>query len=302
MYSNIHLLQANIGMWLDHQTSLQRWLVSMWAFFLARDPEFFRKNAEVKTYIEYIKSESPDILYLSEVCGTEQRDFLCDCLEADGYAIHVEKWFELWSMEAESHRFLYHIMATRSQFQHRMTRFQYRQDRLMRYFRGINWLGKSLPKTREKVSTILDGSGSHYNIDGIEIGLIHSHADISTISVQELAASLYATEWEKQILIWDVNMGVSSMENILANKNPWLKRVITGKTYPYYFDEAGQWIFTQTIRNLMKKQMLPMPDQAYVNPWIHIVSKKNLWPQDTGLRTDHSVNHFYIRITSPLSP
>ena len=40
----------------------------MGAFFLARNPDFFRKNAEVESYIEYIIKESPDICYLTEVC------------------------------------------------------------------------------------------------------------------------------------------------------------------------------------------------------------------------------------------
>lgn len=95
MTLGIHILQANIWMGLDHQKSLKKWIQSMGAFFLARNPDFFRKNAEVESYIEYIIKESPDICYLTEVCWVEQRDMLVSSLERSWYRTHSIEGFEL---------------------------------------------------------------------------------------------------------------------------------------------------------------------------------------------------------------
>lgn len=110
----VHLLESNIGMGLDHQSSAYDIYRSSMGFFLAKNPEIFRKYAEVQSYCRYIEKQNPDVVFLTEVCGEDQKDEICSFLESRGYGIHCMKAFELHNMDAESHRFLYNIIASKT--------------------------------------------------------------------------------------------------------------------------------------------------------------------------------------------
>ena len=84
------------------------------AFYLTKDPEIFRKHAEVQSYCEYIRRQSSDIVFLTEVCGEDQKNDICNFLESQGYQLQLMRAFELHNMDAESHRFLYNIIAARA--------------------------------------------------------------------------------------------------------------------------------------------------------------------------------------------
>jgi hypothetical protein len=110
----VHLLESNIGMGLDHQSSAYDIYRSSMGFFLAKDPEIFRKYAEVQSYCRYIEKQNPDVVFLTEVCGEDQKDDICDFLESKGYHLQFMRAFELHNMDAESHRFLYNIIAAKT--------------------------------------------------------------------------------------------------------------------------------------------------------------------------------------------
>ena len=295
--SQVHLMQANIGMWLNHQDSLKQWLTSMWAYFLASNPDFFRKNAEVQSYIKYISKNNPDILYLTEVCWVDQMEEISNKLLSKGYRIHVTKWFELWNMDLESHRYLSHIMATRSDFHHKKTIHQVTMNNGIRFMKWKNGLWKNIPNINNQVNAILDWGGSHYQIDGIEIGFMHAHANDTTLVFSELLESI-RTDNSNQILAWDMNMSIDKAK-ILANTiNPGLQLLETNKTYPYYFESSKDWIVESAIRSIMNKQFLSHPDQLFHSSWIKVLENQILWPKLTCLKTDHSVNHFKIHISS----
>lgn len=294
-FNTMHIIQANIGMWLDHQRSLWKGFQSMGAYFLSAYPEFFRKNAEVQSYINYIKKENPDVVYLTEVCWVEQRDALLNALEQDWYATHVIEWFELWNMQEDSYKYLYHIMGSKIPFQHRQTIQQYTSNKVIRFLKRNNGIGKESPLQATQVNAILDGGGSRYTIWDIEIGLMHAHA------MDKIDVFTWLTQWLKQsresrVLIGDMNMQIWSSERIMNQLDPDLKRVGTERTYPYYFTQNSGGIFTQAINRQMVSKFLSHPDQAFVNPTsIELIGQKTLGPKETWLKTDHAVNHYRLR-------
>lgn len=291
-------MQANIGMWLNHQDSLKQWLTSMWAYFLASNPDFFRKNAEVQSYIKYISKNNPDIVYLTEVCWIDQMELLSDYLIGMGYNIHVSKWFELWNMDHESHRYLYHIMATKSDFNHKKTIHQFTMNTGIRFMKWKNGLWKNIPDLNNQVHSILDGSWSHYQIDGIEIGFMHAHANDSTGVFKGLLSSLRDSNNANQILSWDMNMSVDKAKILTDTINPELQLLETDKTYPYYFQSFKKWIITSLIDGMMQKHFLSHPDQFYSSSDIQVLENNILWPITTQLKTDHSINHFRFQVSS----
>ena len=295
--SQIHILQANIGMWLNHQDSLKQWLTSMWAYFLANDPNFFRKHTEVQSYIKYISKNSPDILYLTEVCWSDQMEEISNRLLTMGYRLHVIKWFELWNMDHESHRFLYHIMATKSDFNHKKTIHQFTMNHGIRFMKWKNGLWKANPNINTQVNSILDWGGSHYQIDGIEIGFMHAHANDTTAVFSGLLDTLW-TNKSNQILAWDMNMSIARAKFIVDSINPELSLLETSNTYPYYFSSLKKWIIESAIRWIMTKNFLSHPDQFFHTSWIKISESQILWPEVTWLKTDHTINHFKFRTLS----
>ena len=287
-------------MGLDHQNSIIQWLESAGSFFLAKNPDFFRKNAEVWSYIDYIVKENPDIIYITELCGVEQRDMLIEWLEKLHYTLHIEKWFELWNMQSESHRYLYHIMWSRYEYTHHETFTQYRNDRVSRYLKSRNYFSQSESTIQDKITAILDGSGSHYRIGDIEIGLLHSHGDYSKEVPDKITNSLWKNPSNHQILIWDVNMSPLSMQKIITDNNVSLERIETKRTYPYVL-EKNIWILSRAIQSIAQKVVLPYPDQAYIGPTVRMENVRNLWPKETWLNTDHSINHYILKTTSQSS-
>lgn len=296
--SKIHLLQANIGMWLNHQDSLKNSLKSMWSYFLANDPNFFRKHAEVQSYIKYIQKNNPDILYLTEVCWVEQMEEISSALIAMNYNEHIIKWFELWNMDHESHRFLYHIMATKSDFIHKKTIHQFTMNSGIRFMKWKNWLWKSTPSINSQVNSILDWGWSHYQIDWIEMGFMHAHANDSTDVFSGLLNNLYFEGRTSQLLVWDMNMDTNKAKTLVKSTNPDLMLFETIKTYPYYFEAFREWIFESAIRSIMKKKFLSHPDQLYYGSEIQILEHQILWPESTWLKTDHSINQFKFQTSS----
>jgi hypothetical protein len=294
-YIYMHLMQANIGMWLDHQKSLSHWFQAMGAFFLAKNPDFFRKNAEVSSYADYINKQDPDIVYLTEVCWMEQRDLLVSALEHYRYKTHVIEGFELWNMQEESHKYLYHIMGSRLDFEHLQTESQYTSNRLIRFLKWRHQFWKKSPNLATKVTGILDGGGSRYSIWGIEIWLMHAHAMDTTTVFQNLAQWFTNSKNQKQIFAWDMNMQTEISEKMLSGIESNLKRIRTERTYPYYFSQAKQGIFTGIINKHMLSWLLPYPDQVFVNPLGTNISQiKTVGPNITWLKTDHAVNHVYL--------
>ncbi len=270
----------------------------MWAYFLTSNPDFFRKNSEIQPYVNYIKNEAPDILYLTEICGAEQCDSIRESLERMGYKTHTIKGFELWNMQDASHRYLYHIMGAKWDFTHNSTIQQYTTNPLIRFMKRKNSLWKWTTTRNEQVSAILDGWGSRYTIGDTEIGLLHAHATDTTDVFEWIASGLGQSKRVIQVLMGDVNMKTSSSDRIVELSNLHLKRVETKKTHPYYFSQSWWWIFTQAIYSLMQKNLLSHPDQIFINSWVQVMSQKTLWPNETGLKSDHAVNHLIYRTTS----
>lgn len=294
----MHILQANIWMWLDHQKSFGSWLQSMWAFFLARNPDFFRKNAEVESYLKYIDWENPDVVYLTEVCWIEQRDLLISGLNTLWYKTHTIEWFELWNMQVDSHRYLYHIMGSRIDFEHHQTVQQYTSNNVIKFLKRNTGLWSKNPTTRDYVSSILDWGGSRYSIWGIDVGLIHAHAMDSTHVFRWLMQWLASSGSSSQVMIWDMNMNTEWSERLANEVHSDMKRIDTNRTYPYYFSNIeNPWILTRTIQNSMISRFLPYPDQAFINPiGTKCIETNNFWATQTWLKTDHSVNHFHIEV------
>lgn len=267
----------------------------MRAFFLARNPDFFRKNAEVESYIDYIKKENPDVCYLTEVCWIEQRDMLVSGLENCWYKTHTIEWFELWNMQEESHRYLYHIMASKIDFRHNQTEQQYTSNSVIRFLKWKNGLNKEDISISEKIAGILDGGWSRYTIWDMEVWLMHAHSIDQTTVFYNLMAGLASSGNNRQVLVWDVNMKTEFSEEIARNINPNIQRIETNRTYPYCFTQSKWWILTRTINWKMLSWCLPFPDQAFVNPiGVGILNTRSLWPEVTWLKTDHAVNHFYL--------
>lgn len=267
----------------------------MRAFFLARNPDFFRKNAEVESYIDYIKKENPDVCYLTEVCWIEQRDMLVSGLENYWYKTHTIEWFELWNMQEESHRYLYHIMASKIDFRHNQTEQQYTSNSVIRFLKWKNGLNKEDISISEKIAGILDGGWSRYTIWDMEVWLMHAHSIDQTTVFYNLMAGLASSGNNRQVLVWDVNMKTEFSEEIARNINPNIQRIETNRSYPYCFTQSKWWILTRTINWKMLSWCLPFPDQAFVNPiGVGILNTRSLWPEVTWLKTDHAVNHFYL--------
>ncbi len=289
----------NIGMWLDHQTEFLKWMRSWWAFFLCRDPEYFRKNAEVQSYIDYIRKENPDIVYLTEVCGHEQRDQIMQWLEEMGYYIHSIPWFELWSMQEESHKYLYHITASKKPMTHIADFKQYTDGGVIRFLKWVWWLGKDVPKKsvsiQDKVTGILDGAGSHFEVDGLQVGMIHLQTQDTVGSLKGLMKSLsekIGKNWTT-ILAGDLNAMPTLSEGVAKEIDPRIVRKETGRTFPFIFTDSPGWL-ASLVAQLAKKYLFRDPDQVFTDKPYRIPTILNLWPKDTWLGTDHSANHVLI--------
>ena len=294
----------NIGMWLDHQTKFLRWTLSWWAFFLCRDPEYFGKNAEVQSYINYIRKENPDIVYLTEVCGHEQRDQIIQWLEEMGYYVHSIPWFELWSMHAESHKYLYHITASKKPMKHIADFKQYTDSGAIRFLKWVWWLGKDIPdkswSTSDKVTRILDGAGSHFEIDGLQTGLIHLQTQDTVGSLKKLMKSLgekIGKNWTT-ILAGDLNAPPDLTEWIAREVEPRLIRQETWRTFPFIFTGVKGWLAGLMAdwanKYLFQKYLFREPDQVFTDGTGNVISIDNRWAQKTWLGTDHAANHIYI--------
>jgi len=298
-YDDAHILQMNIGMWLKHQKWLLRWFKSAWAFFLCSNPKYFRENAEVQSYIDYIRKENPDIVYLTEVCGHEQRDKIMKWLEGMGYYVHSIPWFELWSMHDESHKYLYHITASKKPMTHIGDFKQYTHSGAIRFLKWIWWLGKNIPEsspdTADKVAHILDGAGSHFVIDGLQTGVIHLQTQDTVESLRGLMKSLsekIGKNWTT-ILTWDLNARPALSEGLAQEIDPRLIRIKTWRTFPFIFADTPGWL-AHLARKLAKKYLFRDPDQVFTDKPYRIPTILNRWPKETWLGTDHSVNHIHI--------
>ena len=198
-------------------------------------------------------------------------------------------------MQEESHKYLYHIMASKIDFQHIQIEQQYTSNTIIRFLKWKNRLWKEDISVSGKITGILDGGWSRYTIWDMEIGLMHAHSIDQTMVFYNLMSGLAASENRRQVLVWDVNMKTQSSEEIARNISTNIERIDTDRTYPYCFSQSKWWILTRVINWKMLSWCLPFPDQAFVNPiGIRVLKTKTLWPLETQLKTDHAVNHFYL--------
>ncbi|OIP53028.1 hypothetical protein AUK10_03010 [Candidatus Gracilibacteria bacterium CG2_30_37_12] len=294
-----YLLEANIGMGLDHQNSPWEIARAAGAFFLIRDPEVFRKHSEVQSYCRYIEKQNPDVIFLTEVCGEDQKDDICDFLESKGYHLQFMRAFELHNMNAESHRFLYNIIASKtpiithnefqSKVQHKIS------EKIYSFSRIKNRLGKTDDatytelKTKKFVGGILDGAGAHCEIDGIHFGLLHAHGTSSSI-IENLRDSL--PEGTKGILGGDFNVTQEKGKMLAGERFSYIEP--NTRTFPYYGQNDG--IISRTIHRLANNSqaMLSHPDQFYKNSSILGATARVLGPREIGLGSDHAVTHVHI--------
>lgn len=295
----VHLLEANIAMGLDHQWSVPGIITSAGAFFLTKNPEFFRKHAEVQSYCRYIEAQSPDIAFLTEVCWEDQKNDICNFLESKWYHIHFMRAFELYNMDSESHRFLYNIIAARSsilahnEFQSRIQNDS--AEKVYSFSRIYNELGKPergpyvIQKMKKFTGGILDGGGAHCEIEGIHYWLLHTHPTSSSI-ITSLRDSLPK---EKQgILWWDFNVSQETWKALVGDRFSYISP--EKRTFPYYGTHGG--VFSRAIDTLAKNtsKILSHPDQFYSNHSIARTHIQALWPKETGLGSDHAVTHIHI--------
>lgn len=311
----IRIDQFNAAMFADHNDKKNFWKVmkAWWAFFLCRDPEYFRKNTEVKTYLDYIKNENPDIAYVTEVCGKEQRDALIQWFTDMGYYVHSVPWFELWSMHEDSHKFLYHITASKFPFEQMGHFKQYTNDKAvrvlkqagnipMRVLKSVLWLWKPLPfipptnpteDVKEKVQGILDGSGSHLRVKvgentHLDLCVLHVQTQTSDQVLEELAESSSKNDPENnnmRILLGDFNAEVAATEGIVKTKDPRLVRLATDETYPKVFADDQGWWLAGMVNRLAKRFCFRHPDQIFTNQPSNVTNIDIRWPkkQDLGL-------------------
>ncbi len=297
----VHLLESNIGMWLDHQWTPGTILRAAGAFFLTRDPEVFRKYAEVQSYCRYIEKQSPDIVFLTEVCWEDQKNDICNFLESKGYQLQFMRAFELHNMDAESHRFLYNIVAARApivthnEFQSRVENKT--AEKIYSFSRIYDRLWKKLDdatytelKTKKFVSGILDGAGAHCEIDGVHYWLLHAHATSSSI-VENLRESI--PDGAKSILWGDFNVSQETGKSLAGQGFDYIDP--DQRTFPYYGQRDG--IFSRTLHNLANssKQILSHPDQFYASQSIAHAESRVFWPLETWLGSDHAVTQVHFR-------
>jgi hypothetical protein len=133
---------------------------------------------------------------------------------------------------------------------------------------------------------------------GVEIGLLHAHSNDTTLVLRWLLQKLGLTKGSNKLLVWDMNMWISRSKEIIWEQGINLKNLETDNTYPYYFSESGESIITNTIKRLMKKSFLSHPDQIFINPGITVVDQQIRRPDETGLKSDHAMNHLIYRTTS----
>ncbi len=294
----VELLESNIGMWLNHQWTPLEVARSAGAFFLARNPDFFRKNAEVKSYCDYIESQNSDIVFLTEVCGEEQRDDICNFLESQGYNVHYMRAFELWNMDAESHRYLYNIIAAKgditvhneftSKVEQRSASSIYSFARITDRF----WENNVLPFTRNiRIKTqkfawgILDGAWAHCEINGTHFWLLHAHPTSRSI-IENLRDSLPKSE--QSIIWWDFNLSLEDWEKAVGERFSFIKP--DKPTFPYYWTQSKGWIFTRTAERIANKVLPRYTDQFHWNELITWAQIMIHWPEETWLWGDHAVS------------
>lgn len=235
----------------------------------------------------------------SEVCGEDQKDDICDSLESKGYHLQFMRAFELHNMDAESHRFLYNIIASKapivthnefqSKVQHKISEKIYSFSRIYDRLWKTDDATYTQLKTKKFVWGILDGAWAHCEIDGIHFWLLHAHSTSSSI-IESLRESLPSDS--RSILWWDFNVTQEVWKKLAGERFSYIEP--DKRTFPYYGQNSG--IISHAIHRLAhsSKSILSHPDQFYRHKSITWATTRVLWPKETGLWSDHAVTHVHI--------